>query len=138
MGKEFLGKGWRFPVEPDEDGRLAFSAEEGKIQESILIILGTAQGERAMRPDFGSRLHELVFAPINGSTRSLAANYVTEALVAWEPRIDVRRVDVADHLAEDGVLQINIEYEVRATNSIFNLVYPFYLLEGSDDGAAAR
>lgn len=138
MGKEFLGRGWRFPVEPDEDGRLAFSAEEAKIQESILIILGTARGERIMRPEFGSRLHELVFAPINGSTRSLAANYVTEALVAWEPRIDVRHVVVADDLADDGALQVNIEYEVRATNSIFNLVYPFYLLEGSDGGTATR
>lgn len=138
LGKAFLGRGWRFPVEPGADGWLAFSAEEAKIQESILIILGTARGERAMRPEFGSRLRELVFAPINGSTRSLAANYVTEALVAWEPRIDVRRVDVAEHLAEDGVLQINIEYEVRATNSIFNMVYPFYLQEGSDDGSSAR
>lgn len=137
MGKEFLGRGWRYPVEPDEDGRLAFSAEEAKIQESILIILGTARGERVMRPDFGSRLRDLVFLPINGSTRSLAANHVIEALVAWEPRIDVRRVDVADHPGEDGALHINIEYEVRATNSIFNMVYPFYLLEGSDGGSAA-
>ena len=137
MSKDFLGKGWRYPVEPDADGRLTVSAEEAKIQESILIILGTAQGERVMRPDFGSRLHELVFAPINSTTRSLAANYVTRALVAWEPRIDVRRVDVADDLAEDGALQINIEYEVRATNSMFNLVYPFYLLEGGDGGTAA-
>ena len=129
MGKEYLGRGWRFPVEPDADGRLAFAAEEAKIQESILIILGTARGERVMRPDFGSQLHELVFAQINGSTRSLAANYVTEALVSWEPRIDVLRVDVAPHMAQDGALQINIEYEVRATNSVFNLVYPFYLRE---------
>jgi phage baseplate assembly protein W len=138
MGKDFLGKGWRFPVEPDARAALVYSSEEAKIQESIMIILGTARGERVMRPDFGSRLHELVFAPINSSTRSLAANYVTEALVAWEPRIDVRRVDVARHLAEDGALHINIEYEVRATNSIFNLVYPYYLLEGRDGDAAAR
>ncbi len=137
MGKDFLGRGWRFPVEPDTDGRLALVSEEAKIQESILIILGTARGERVMRLDFGSRLHELVFAQINGSTRSLAANYVTEALVSWEPRIDVRRVDVAEHMAQDGALQINIEYEVRATNSVFNLVYPFYLREGSDGGAQA-
>ncbi len=83
-----------------------------------------------MRPDFGSRLHELVFAPINSSTKSLIAHYATEALVTWESRIDVLRIDVSDEEAAHGKLFVNIEYKVRATNSIFNLVYPFYLAEG--------
>jgi len=131
MSKKFLGTGWEFPVELDTEGRLAYSSEEQKIQESILIILGTARGgERVMRPDFGSRLHEMVFAPINSSTKSLIAHYATEALVTWESRIDVLRVDVSDEEAAHGKLFVNIEYKVRATNSIFNLVYPFYLAEG--------
>ena len=137
-GKDFLGRGWRFPIEPGVNGRLTLSMEETKIQESVLVILGTGRGERVMRPDFGSRLHELVFAPMTASTRSLAASYVTEALVTWEPRIDVRRVHVSEDAAADGALQIQIEYEIRATNSVFNLVYPFYLREGSDGGTAAR
>lgn len=134
MGKEFLGRGWKFPVEPVGDG-LVYEAEETKIQESILIILGTARGERVMRPDFGSRLRELVFAPRNSSTSALAAHYVTEALTAWEPRIDVLRVRAEPRGALDGVLDINIDYRVRATNSEFNLVYPFYLREGNSAAA---
>src|SRR4029453_894493 len=86
MGKEFLGRGWKFPVELDAADRVVYEKEETKIQESVLIILGTARGERVMRPDFGSRLHELVFAPINSSTKSLVSHYTIEALVNWEPR----------------------------------------------------
>lgn len=137
MGKEFLGRGWKFPVEPVGD-RLLYEVEESKIQESILIILGTARGERVMRPDFGSRLRELVFAPRNSSTSALAAHYVTEALTRWEPRIDVLRVRAEPRGALDGVLDIDIDYRVRATNSEFNLVYPFYLREGSREGAGTR
>ncbi len=136
MGKEFLGRGWSFPVEPASDG-LVFAAEEAKIQQSILIILGTARGERVMRPDFGSRLRELVFAPSSSSTSALAAHYVTEALTTWEPRIDVLRVQGGATDALSGVLEISIDYRVRATNSEFNLVYPFYLKEGGRAGAEA-
>lgn len=138
MGKEFLGRGWRFPVELDEDGRLRYDKEEEKIEQSILIILGTAQGERVMRPDFGSRLRELVFAPLNSSTQALAARYVIDALTAWEPRIEVLSVRAEPRGGLEGVLDIDIEYRVRATNSRFNLVYPFYLREGNREAAAAR
>jgi phage baseplate assembly protein W len=130
MSKRFLGRGWTFPVEVNADGKVEFSAEEKKIQESALIILGTARGERVMRPDFGSRLHELVFASMTASTKSLASAYATEALVQWEPRIDVLRVTVQEDATVRGKLLIGIEYRVRATNSIFNLVYPFYLKGG--------
>jgi phage baseplate assembly protein W len=137
MGKEFLGKGWRFPVTLD-GGRTSYASEEQKVEQAILIVLGTARGERVMRPDFGSRLHELVFASITSTTKSLAAHYVVEALTQWEPRIDVLRVDVSDAEAATGTLLIDIEYRVRATNSIFNLVYPFYLKESGSAGAQAR
>ena len=130
MNKKYLGKGWSFPIELDAEGFLYYSSEEQKIQESILIILGTTLGERVMRPEFGSRLHELVFSPINTSTKSLIAHYVTEALVTWEPRIDVLGVNVSDEEAINGKLLVNIEYKVRATNSTFNYIYPFYLSEG--------
>ena len=138
MGKEFLGRGWRFPVEPDAQDRLQYGSAEQKIEQSILVILGTSRGERVMRPDFGSRLRELVFAPIDSGTRALAAQYVTEALVRWESRIDVLSVRAEPRGAFDGVLDIALEYRVRATNSTFNLVYPFYLREGTREAAAAR
>src|SRR5215467_4707916 len=127
MAKVHLGRGWRFPVQPDASGALGYAEDEPKIEQAILIILGTARGERVMRPDFGSRLRELVFAPINSSTRALAARYVTEALTAWEARIDVLSVHAEPRGTLSGVLDINVEYRVRATNSTFNLVYPFYL-----------
>lgn len=136
MGKEFLGQGWAFPVEL-AGAHLEYQAAEAKIQQSILIILGTARGERVMRPDFGSRLRELVFAPLNSATQALAAHYATEALTTWEPRIDVLRVRAAPRDAVSGVLDITIDYRVRATNSEFNLVYPFYLRERGSDGASA-
>ena len=127
MSKKFLGRGWKFPVELDPRGKIDYSTEEQKVQESILIILGTARGERPMRPDFGSRLHELVFAPVNSSTKSLIANYATEALVQWEPRIEILNVNVSDAALHEGKLLVDIEYKVRTTNSRFNLVYPFFL-----------
>jgi len=138
MAAAFLGRGWRFPVEPDQNGRIAYAEGEDKVQQSILLILGTAQGERVMRPDFGSRLREVVFSPIAASTKSLIAHHATEALVQWEPRIDVLTVDVDDSAASSGAVLVNIEYRVRATNSVFNLVYPFYLKESSSAGTAAR
>jgi len=127
VSKKFLGRGWKFPLELNPQGKIDYSAEEQKVQESILMILGTARGERPMRPDFGSRLHELVFEPVNTSTQSLVAAYATEALVQWEPRIDLLNVNVSDAAVHEGKLLVDIEYKVRATNSAFNLVYPFYL-----------
>jgi phage baseplate assembly protein W len=137
LGKKFLGRGWRYPVELDGD-RLAWEQEEAKIEQSILVILGTARGERVMRPEFGSRLRELVFAPLNSSTRALAVRYVVEALTTWESRIEVLSVRAEPRGTLEGVLDINVEYRVRATNSEFNLVYPFYLKEGSGAAAPAR
>lgn len=130
MGKQFLGRGWPFPVDVGFDGQVAYASEESKIQQSVLLILGTAKGERMMRPDFGSRLSELVFAPINSNTKGLVSMYVTEALVQWEARVDVLRVRVREEAASPGALMVDLEYRVRSTNSVFNLVYPFYLATG--------
>ena len=135
MAKVHLGRGWRFPVQPDASGALGYAEDEPKIEQAILIILGTARGERVMRPEFGSRLRELVFAPLNSSTKSLVGKAITEALVKWEPRVDVLGVRCDEQASADNTLVVNIEYRVRATNSIFNLVYPFYLREGSNAAA---
>jgi phage baseplate assembly protein W len=89
-----------------------------------------------MRPDFGGRLRELVFAPVTSTTKALVVSAVTDALVTWEPRIDVIGVRVDEQSGDPGTLNVNVEYRVRATNSVFNVVYPFYLREGAN--AAAR
>jgi len=131
MSQEFLGVGWKYPVKVDERGDIARSSKEEDIQEAIQIILGTARGERIMRPDFGCGIHDLVFAPNNASTAGLARFCVEEALVRWEPRIDIESIEVQADPAQPELLLISISYRVRSTDSRFNLVYPFYLMRGA-------
>ncbi|HYU34428.1 MAG TPA: GPW/gp25 family protein [Thermoanaerobaculia bacterium] len=126
MSASFLGVGWRFPVAL-ESGRIALAAYEESIREAIWIILATARGERKMRPDFGCGVHDLVFAVQSGETAGRVASEVRQALILWEPRIDVLDVTAGSDESEPTRLLIQIEYRVRATNNRFNLVYPFYL-----------
>ena len=130
MAKEFLGVGWAYPVRTSLNGDIAMSQFEDDIREAILIILGTAKGERVMRPDFGCGIHDLVFAPINTATITLVENSVREALTVYEPRIELIKVEAVSDRAAEGKLLVNIDYRVRSTNSRFNLVFPFYLKEG--------
>lgn len=123
---EFLGIGWAFPLRI-EGARVAESAYEEKVRDSIWIILGTAKGERAMRPDFGCGIHELVFATNNSLTIASVADDVREALLLWEPRIELLDVSVTTSPADEATLLIAIDYRVRSTNNVFNVVYPFYL-----------
>ncbi|CAG0963630.1 MAG: GPW/gp25 family protein [Candidatus Methanoperedens sp.] len=129
MDKNFLGVGWKFPVRADNDRKIAVSRYEEDIRESILIILGTAKGERVMRPNFGCGIHDLVFASINATTIGMVENNVREGLLYWEPRIEVIKVEARDDRAFEGKLMISIDYRVRITNNRSNLVYPFYLKE---------
>src|SRR5512136_2018340 len=130
MPAEFLGIGWKFPINVTTEGRIALAYYEDDIRDAIWIILGTAKGERIMRPDFGCGIHDLVFAPINTATMTLVENSVREALTVYEPRIELIKVEALSDRAEEGKLLVNIDYRVRSTNSRFNLVYPFYLKEG--------
>ncbi|TEB15325.1 Gene 25-like lysozyme [Pelotomaculum sp. FP] len=130
MAREFLGRGWAFPVGLDTGGRIKMSHDEEDIREAIRIILGTAKGERVMRPDFGCGIHEFVFAAINPATVALIENSVREALTLWEPRIEVTGAQVSTESLAEGKLLISVDYKVRTTNNRFNLVYPFYLTEG--------
>jgi phage baseplate assembly protein W len=136
MAKEFLGAGVAFPVEVDDAGKLPIAVAELKVQQSLLLILGTARGERVMNPDFGSRLQELVFEPNNTTTQGRIVQYVTEAISKWEPRVDLLGVDVTGDPSSMSKLLVDIEYRVRPTNTRFNLVYPFYLREGNNANAA--
>jgi Bacteriophage baseplate protein W len=131
MLADFLGKGWSFPVQQDEQQHgIAMSRGEESIRESIWIILATAPGERVMRPDFGCGLHHLVFAVNEAATLGQVKKEVHEALIRWEPRIEVTDVDT-EVRGRGEVLLINIHYRVRTTNNFFNLVYPFYLTVGA-------
>jgi phage baseplate assembly protein W len=125
----FLGRGWAFPPRLD-GGDLALVEAGEDIRQAIRIILETAPGERAMRPEFGVGLRQLVFAPLSSGTVSLVQYRVEQALVRWEPRIDVREVHVRTDPDRVGVLLIDIRYRERETNTFFNFVYPFYLTEG--------
>ena len=131
MQKDFLGKGWKYPVYVDHQHEIAMSEYDNDIKEAIWIILGTARGERVMRPDFGCGIHDMVFASLNSATLTLMENSVQEALLSWEPRIDLIGIQVSDEYAQEGKVVISIDYRVRSTNKRDNLVYPFYLKEGS-------
>ncbi len=126
-GRDIIGTGWGFPVTIDGGGGIVLSQREQDIEESIRIILSTAKGERHMRPNFGCGIHDLVFHPNNATTWTLIAYNVEEALGWWEPRIKIANVDVRTDLDEPTKLVINIQYQVKATNDMRNLVYPFYL-----------
>jgi phage baseplate assembly protein W len=125
----FLGKGWAFPVRVTA-GEVATAAYDEDVRQAIVIILGTNPGERVMRPDFGAGLRAFVFEPMSPATLEALRQRVQEALVDWEPRIDVEAVGVTA-VPPDGKVLIDVAYRVRATNTHHNLVYPFYLDEGS-------
>lgn len=126
----FLGRGWRFPVRLDGRGGLAYSEGERSIAEAIWIILGTPPRTRVMEPEFGCGIHDYVFAPNNPNTLALVTREVQSALTRWEPRIDVLDVRAVSHPEEPNLLEISVDYRVRANNAMHNLVYPFYINEG--------
>ena len=129
MAKEFLGRGWKFPVGVDAKGLVRMSEYEEDIREAIRIILATAKGERVMRPDFGCGIHDYTFEAVSTSVLGLIEATVTEALVKWEPRIELIKVSTHTEKLSEGQLLISVDYRVRTTNNQFNLVYPFYLTE---------
>lgn len=129
--RDFLGVGWKFPLQVTAAGRIAQSRYEQRIEEAIYLILSTAKGERVMMPEFGCGIHELVFAPNNVQTRTLVVQQVREALVAHEARVDVLDVTAESSAGQPNLLLVRVNYRVRANNALGNLVYPFYINEGS-------
>lgn len=128
--KAFLGVGWSFPPCTATDGSTLVAKYEQDVAQAIRIIIGTDQGERVMRPDFGAGLRSFVFGPLNQTTIQQVQTRVQESLIKWEPRIDVESVTAAVDPAGRNVLQITVVYRVRSTNTRNNLVYDFYLQEG--------
>lgn len=129
--KDFLGRGWAYPVRLDPaTGQVATAAYEEDIRQAIRIIVETAAGERVMRPDFGCGIHELVFETLDSATLQRVRSVVQAALVRFEPRLEVLGVNVDPAEAVEGRLLIELEYRVRRTNQVGNLVFPFYFREG--------
>lgn len=128
----FLGKGWQFPVKVNPaTGRIMISSDEDDIKEAIQIILQTSKGERLMRPEFGCGIHEFNFDLIEDATLRLMESTIKDALRIWEPRVHEVSVQSILDEKDSGILHIHISYVVRSTNNLFNMVYPFYIHEGS-------
>ena len=130
--KNFLGRGIAFPLGVQNAGGLRLSAYETNIEECIRLVLGTAPGERIYRPIFGSRIHDFLFAPNTNHTRHLIAYYAREALLKWEPRISQIEINARADIGHENTILLEIEYVIPATNSRYNLVYPFYLRREED------
>ncbi|GLZ42714.1 GPW/gp25 family protein [Actinokineospora sp. NBRC 105648] len=128
MSERFIGRGWAFPGGVGPTGGIAMVEHEREIEQAIRLILGTAPGERPMRPEFGCGIHDFVFAPSDGATAGRIAAEVRAALERWEPRITVSDVLVSFDTADAGVLYIDIRYTIRARNDPRNLVFPFYTI----------
>lgn len=127
---DIIGAGWSFPVQLDSRRSIALSRAEQDLEQAILIILLTPHGNRPRRPEFGCRIHELVFSPNDSTTAGLAAYYVQQALAQWEPRITVLEVDAAPDPDAPERLAIAITYEIKATHDRRSLVFPFYRIPG--------
>lgn len=130
--KNFLGKGFAFPMRVDGRGMVETSSGERSVAEAVRLILGTAVGERIMQPEFGCQIHELVFHPVNANTCSMVSLYVNQALIKWEPRIENISVQSYPDPTSENTILIIVDYKVRSTNNMQNLVYPFYLRREQD------
>jgi len=120
MDKDFLGRGWNFPFGIDPaTGNIAFSAYEENIRQCIGIIIGTRQGERQMLPQFGCRIHDLLFAPSNQYTAQQASKHVKEALEIWETRIQV--LEVQSSFDPSGAIRVELSYRILSTGAVEHL-----------------
>ena len=129
---DILGAGIAFPLDVDRRGGLKLVRGEQDVEQAIRLILGTAPGERPMRPEFGCGVHDYVFETVDAYTVGRLEHEIRVALERWEPRIEVLDVDFDLARAERGELLIDIGYRVRVTNDVRNLVYPFYVIPAEE------
>ena len=129
---DLIGTGLGFPLRVDRRGGLALVRDNEDVQEAIALILGTAKGERPMRPEFGCGIHDFIFESIDAEILGSLEVEIRDALDRWEPRIEVLDIDVDLSQADQGALLIDITYALRATNDVRNLVYPFYVIPAEE------
>jgi phage baseplate assembly protein W len=125
-GADFVGQGWSWPAGVGHRGGIALVSGDAELGQAIRLILGTALGERPMRPEFGCGIHDLVFDPSDSTLAGLVAHEVRASLLRWEPRVDVDDVQVTFDPDRPGLALIDVSYLVRTTNDRRNLVVPFY------------
>ncbi|HEY8928980.1 MAG TPA: GPW/gp25 family protein [Mucilaginibacter sp.] len=133
INDDFLGKGWSFPPTFNITTKsVEVTEKQLDIQRSLEILLTTTVGERVMEPKYGCNMTDLLFEPLNTNMKTTMIDRIQTAILYFEPRIDAKNItlDTADEL--EGVILIQIEYAVRATNSRFNFVYPYYIDEGTE------
>jgi uncharacterized protein len=130
-GTDFIGKGWRFPVNVNAKGGLDWSDGPQRVSDAIWLIVKTALGERVMRPTFGAGVNDFVFQSNSSVIRARLAAAIKQALLKWEPRINLTQVSVAPAADQPSQVLVSIGYTLRDTNEVFNVVYPFYLAEGA-------
>ena len=130
-GSEIIGQGWRFPIKVNAKGGLDWSTGPSRIQDAIWIVLSTSLGERLMRPEFGAGIKDYVFESNSPVVQAQLETAIRKALTRWEPRIDLVTVRAAASADQVSLVLISIDYQIRDTNELFNMVYPFYLQEGS-------
>jgi uncharacterized protein len=133
VSQDFVGAGWAFPLGVDARGGILLARRENELEQAIRLILATYPGERPMRPEFGSRLRDYVFRSATIDTAAELSQEVQDALLRWEPRIDVKSVNVLVDQQDRNKLYIDILYAVKLTNDWRNLVFPFYTIP--DDGS---
>jgi uncharacterized protein len=132
MKTPFLGKGWKFPPTFEKQAKsVAMSADEIDIEESLSILLTTRKGERITLPDYGCNLHPVVFRSIDSSTKTYIASLISDAVHQYESRIYLNEVRFDEVDLLEGILRIELDYTIRTTNSRRNLVFPFYINEGT-------
>ena len=136
MSEDFVGRGWAFPLRTGPTGGIALVSGEREIEEAIRLVLGTAYGERPMRPEFGCAIHDYVFAPADATTAGHLAYEVRQSLERWEPRIDVLAVTVTPDAEDASTLYIDISYAISGSNDPRNLVFPFYVIPAEGETPA--
>ena len=129
---EIIGSGLAFPLQVDRRGGIALARDETDVEQAIELILATAPGERPMRPEFGCGVHDFVFDSIDANTVGKMELAIRDALDRWEPRVVVETVEFNLDEVADGRLIIDIGYRVRVTNTMRNLVYPFYVIPAEE------
>jgi phage baseplate assembly protein W len=132
MAEEFIGRGISFPLRTTASGALATVGDDQELREAMRLILGTATGERPMRPEFGCGIHDLIFAPANSTTAGLAADEVRRSLNRWEPRVDVEDVTISYDDQNTALMYVGITYTVKGGNDPRNLVFPFYTIPSEE------
>jgi len=127
-----LGRGWSFPVAFRKGGStVELSEEEKDIRESLVILLTTVLGERVMRPDYGANMEDMLFESINVTTASIISNRLKRAILFHEPRVNAKNIDMVPD-PTGGYIEVTVEYTIIATNTRTNLVFPYYLEEGTN------